>query len=124
MMLPIMAGFQMAISLTELELGNDQILYEKFDGNASNRLEERNYLQVKASELEKIGTSSTPCPSLLDGFTLDYFSDGYCAYMFRDRLPDRGAGRFIFDLGTRSIDVCLISDDSFRKKCSSEVSQS
>jgi len=121
MMLPIMAGFQMAISLTELELGNDQILYEKFRTGKDARNKERadlDKLREKATKV--VGSNFTECRDLPGtGFTLDGSSSDHCAYNW-----DREPVRFSVNLKTGFIDVCSVKSDLFRKKCSSEVSQS
>jgi hypothetical protein len=119
MMLPIMAGFQMAISLTELELGNDQVLYKKFIAARVPSNKERADLdELRGAATKAVGASFTECRDLT-GFALVGSSSDHCAYNW-----DQKPGRFSFNLNTGAIDVCLVKDDPFRDKCSSEVSQS
>lgn len=119
MMLPIMAGFQMAISLTELEIGNDQILYEKFITGKDARSKERADLdELRGVVTKAVGSNFSECRDLT-GFVLDGSSSDHCAYNWNQK-----PGRFSFNLKTGFIDVCLVKSDPFRDKCSSEVSQS
>ena len=121
MMLPIMAGFQMAVSLTELELGNDQVLYEKYDreDKKADRLEQRAVLVALREEATKAVDSNFADCRDLAGFVSDGSSSDHCAYNW-----DQKPGRFSFNRKTGFIDVCLAKSDPFRDKCSSEVSQS
>lgn len=129
MMLPIMAGFQMTISLTELELGNDQLLHNNFIGKAADRLEERAYLEGILTESAM--AQGVPVPGkciVLAGFALvpddgpGNDSDKPCGYMHQKQFRGK-IGRLITTKTRTTIDVCLVGGDSHRQKCSSEVSK-
>jgi len=100
MLLPIMAGLQMALALSELEVGNDQVLSERFLN--SSRVEENLFmapLQEKfKAEAPLFNSSCPPLPTF--GVAVEPKEDpSSCAYELQpssgEALAGQGRARFV-----------------------------
>jgi len=133
MLLPIMAGLQIALSLTELEAGNDQVLIDRQASRQILLAEESSFMRqaiVFFSQQIDLATVSGPvCPALSGGLE-KVGSATNCPYWLKPdplvypQLSRKGRGRFfvkITDNGAVSIrDYCFIDDGAPRQACSKE----
>lgn len=133
MLLPIMAGLQIALSLTELEAGNDQVLSDRQASRQILLAEESSFMRqeiVSFNQQVDLTTASGPgCPALSGGFE-KVGSATNCPYWLKPsplvypQLSRKGRGRFFvkrLDNGAIAIrDYCFIDDGAPRQACSKE----
>jgi len=118
MLLPIMASLQMVLALSELEVGNDQVLFERFLN--SSRVEE-NLFMTPLQEQFKVETPvfNSSCPPLSTfGAAVEPKEDPFsCAYELQpssgEALAGKGRARFVVkDLGSGAVHVyCYVSNE-------------
>lgn len=133
MLLPIMAGLQIALSLTELEAGNDQVLSDR-QASRQILLEEESLFMSRAidafgPQIDRATASGPVCPAISGGFE-KVGSATNCPYWLKPdplvypQLGRKGRGRFFVrksDNGAIAIrDYCFIDDGAPRQACSKE----